>query len=344
MTKFANVSGSKSFVTTTTYNKQPVTITVIPEDEIKEARIVMCTQPKLSPEAMINTFDEKPIVFCNNNFFGTSTGQSIWNVISDGVVYSEDATAHKWGIGVLKDDKSHPLSLGDYGAGVDKWEDYSTVYPLLILNNERQDVSAFSDIDYLAQRMSIGMFKTIDTGKNYYFFILVEGNGCKLSTLQTIAEENIKTDNQTIVWLCNLDGGGSAYEWFDGARVSESGWVRPVDGCIGFWLKDDLTGKGNDKEENSDKPESGDDEFNNPITQKYYRVTCGTFSRSENAKNMRATIQALGQGVVDYTKAFIAYDGTYYRVQVGAFSSTDSAQKVVDELESLGYNSYIRYA
>lgn len=351
MVEYANVPGSKTVATTTTYNNQPVTITVIPEDEIKEARIIMCAQPYLSPEKMVKTFDKQPMVFTNCSFFSTSSGISIWNLISDSVIYSQDSTAHKWGIGVLKNDNTHPLVLGDYGEGTDKWKDYSTVYPLLILNNERQDVTSFSDIDYMAQRMAVGMFQTVDTKKNYYFFVLVEGKGCKLSTLQTIVEQNIKTDNQYLAWVCNLDGGGSAYEWYNGHRLSEGkegSWLRPVDSCLGIWLKDDLTGSGTenpDPEESEDPDDSGSNnpESNIPITKKFYRVVCGTFSSSENAKNMRTMIQALGQGVVDYTKAFISYDNQYYRVQIGAFSNSDGAQKVVDELESLGYDSYIRY-
>ena len=343
MTKFTSISGCKSFYTTTTYNKQPVTIVAMPESEIKKISIDMCTQPKLNPEKMLSTYEEVPYLLINCSFFGTNSGQSIWNLISNGTVYSRDVNANKWGIGVLKDpNREHPMNVGEYQNGPDTWEDYSTVYPLLILNNERQDVNKYSDIDYLAQRTCFGMFKCKDSGNCYYFAIIVEGNGCKLSTLQTIVEQNIKNDNQDIVWVCNLDGGGSSFMAIEGQRVSEgapNSWQRAVDSVLCVWI-----GKTEDETETVEPPtEEVEDTSKTPT--KGYRVQLGAFASYSNAKNYCTVIQSLarGQGLIDYSKAFVQKesDGLYH-VQVGFFHFRENCQKVVDELESFGYDSYIR--
>lgn len=341
MTKFASTPGCKSFYTTTTYNKQPVTIVAMPESEIKKISIDMCTQPKLSPEKMLSTYEETPYLLINCSFFATSTGQSIWNLISNGTVYSRDVNANKWGIGVLKDpNREHPMNIGEYQNGPDTWEDYSTVYPLLILNNERQDVSKYSDIDYLAQRTCFGMFKCKDSGNCFYFAIIVEGNGCKLSTLQTIVEQNIKNDNQDIVFCGNLDGGGSSFMAVEGQRVSEgaqNSWQRAVDSVLCVWI-----GKEPETVETPSEETTPEDTTKTPIYG--YRIQLGAFASYSNAKNYCTVIQSLGQGVIDYSKAFIQKetDGLYH-VQVGFFQSRDNCQKVIDELEAKGYDSYMRY-
>lgn len=341
MTKFTSISGCKSFYTTTTYNKQPVTIVAMPESEIKKISIDMCTQPKLSPEKMLNTYEETPYLLINCSFFAQSIGSSIWNLISNGTVYSRDVNANKWGIGVLKDpNRKHPMNVGEYQNGPDTWEDYSTVYPLLILNNERQDVSRYSDIDYLAQRTCFGMFKCKDSGKCYYFAIIVEGSGCKLSTLQTIVEQNIKNDNQDIVWAVNLDGGGSSFMAVESQRVSEGNqgdWQRAIDSVLCVWI-------GKEPEEIPEETPPSDNTTSDLKETKGYRIQLGAFASYSNAKNYCTIIQSLGQGVIDYSRAFVQKetDGLYH-VQVGFFQSRDNCQKVADELESLGYDSYIRY-
>ena len=50
-------------------------------------------------------------------------------------------------------------------------------------------------------------------------------------------------------------------------------------------------------------------------------------------------------GVIDYYKAFVTKDATKggYRVQVGFFSKKGGAEKVKADLESKGYNCYVRY-
>ena len=344
MTKFASIPGCKSFYTTTTYNKQPVTIVAMPESEIKKISIDMCTQPKVSPEKMLSTYEEAPYLLINCSFFAQSTGSSIWNLISNGTVYSRNTNANKWGIGVLKDpSREHPMNVGEYQNGPDTWEDYSTVYPLLILNNERQDVSRYPDIDYLAQRTCFGMFKCKDSGKYYYFAIIVEGSGCKLSTLQTIIEQNIKNDNQDIVFCGNLDGGGSSYMAVEGQRVSEGNqgsWLRAVDSVLCVWI-----GKTEDETETVEPPTEEDNNNPDKTPIEGWRTQIGAYSKYENAIGMRGQIRALGKtNLCDYTNCFVRYDNTdkLYHCQVGFYKNKDGAQKVADELESFGFDTYLK--
>lgn len=339
MIKYTSIPGCKSFYTTFTFNNQPVTIVTMPESEIKKISIDMCTQPKLSPEKMLSTYKETPYLLINCSFFATSTGQSIWNLISNGTVYSHDTNANKWGIGVLKDlNREHPMNVGEYQNGPDTWEDYSTVYPLLILNNERQDVSGYSDIDYLAQRTCFGMFKCKDSGNCYYFAVIVEGNGCKLSTLQKIVENNIMTDNQDIVFCANLDGGGSSYMAVEGQRVSEGNqgdWQRAVDSVLCVWI-----GKTEDETETEE-----DNDNSGKTAIEGWRTQIGAYSRYENSIGMRDQIRALGKtDLCDYTNCFVRYDkiDKLYYCQVGFYKNKDGAQKVADELESFGFDTYLK--
>lgn len=344
MTKFTSIPGCKSFYTTTTYNKQPVTIVAMPESEIKKISIDMCTQPKLSPEKMLSTYKEVPYLLINCSFFATSTGQSIWNLISNGTVYSHDTNANKWGIGVLKDpNREHPMNIGEYQNGSDTWEDYSTVYPLLILNNERQDISEYSDIDYLAQRTCFGMFKCKNSDNCYYFAIVVEGNGCKLSTLQTIVEQNVKNDNQDIIFCVNLDGGGSSYMAVEGQRVSEGSqgsWLRPIDSILCVWI-----GKTEDEIETVGPSTEEDNDNSGKTATEGWRTQIGAYSKYENAIGMRNQIRAIGKtDLCDYTTCFVRYDETdkLYHCQVGFYKIRKGAQKVADELESLGFDTYLK--
>ena len=343
MVKNSSIKGTQAFYTTLDKSKygSPITIVCIPEKDIQKVSIDMCTQPYLSPEKMLKTYgDQKPYLLCNASFFSTNSGSSIFNLISKGKVFSHDTITGdkiKWGLGTLNDNVEHPLYLGEYETGTDKWYDYTTIYPLLILNDEKQNISNYTDINYKAQRMSVGLMKS--GSSLYYCWIMVEGNGCKLETLQTIWFNEIGSNGQDLVWVAGLDGGGSAALHIEGDRVSESGWQRSVDSVMCVWL--------NGQDCPYSKPESNESNSEPVDTEgktltEGYRIQLGAFRSVDNAQNYRREIQSLGKGIIDYSQAFVMQgeDGLY-RVQVGFLSiDNPNVDKIIEELDMWGYDSF----
>ena len=324
-----NRPNSRAFQETFTAYGCPVTMAAFPAGELADFRVVMCTQPKLSPEKMLSTFPEVPDFLSNGSFFETSSGASIMNVVSQTVTYSEDPDPRTaMGFGVISGSRD---GLPKVGNRLLSWRDFLSAYPMLFLNGERQDVSDYADIGYAAQRMVFGQYTSAEA-EDWYFFLLVEGSGCLLSHLQALLAEHLKQQGNAVQWAANLDGGGSAYLAVEGKRVSEGvqgSWHRPVDNVIAVYLKD--------MEPANPEPQ--------PEPKAYWRISLGAFSVKANAEKYLATVRSLGVGLVDYTKAFLSYDAgsRLYRVQVGAFSQESGARAVAEELNTWGYATYVRY-
>lgn len=167
----------------------PVTLAAFPASELEDFRVVMCTQPKLSPEKMLATFPKVPDFLSNGSFFDTSSGASIMNVVSQTVTYSEDPDPRTaLGFGVISGSRD---GLPKVGNRLLSWRDFLSAYPMLFLNGERQDVSGYADISYAAQRMVFGQYTSAEA-EDWYFFLLVEGSGCLLSHLQALLAEHLK--------------------------------------------------------------------------------------------------------------------------------------------------------
>ena len=209
---------TRAFYETFTSYGCPVTMAAFPASEVDDFRVVMCTQPKLSPEKMLATFPKVPDFLSNGSFFDTSSGASIMNVVSQGVTYSEDPDPRtSLGFGLISGTKDN---LPKVGNRLLPWKEFLSAYPLLFLAGHRQDVSDYADINYAAQRMVFGKY-TSAAAEEWYFFLLVEGSGCLLAHLQDLLIEHLKQEENTIRWAANLDGGGSAYLAVEGKRVSE---------------------------------------------------------------------------------------------------------------------------
>ena len=92
----------------------PVTLAAFPASELEDFRVVMCTQPKLSPEKMLATFPKVPDFLSNGSFFDTSSGASIMNVVSQGVTYSEDPDPRtSLGFGLISGTKDNLPKVGN---------------------------------------------------------------------------------------------------------------------------------------------------------------------------------------------------------------------------------------
>ena len=302
-----------------------VNVIEFPGSELKKISVDMCTQPKLSPSNMYKTYsaDNKPNILINCSFFATSTGDSIFNLVSNGTVYSENPDlAYKNGYGVTK--------KGEFTSGSyikDYWEDFTTAYPVLILNSKALPIVTAQEINYDAHRNILGWTKNKET----IFNIGIEGSGMTFEEVQSF----IFSLYPTVEYAANNDGGGSLVQLFDGSKISDIGWERPVDNVLAIWVRSNAEREQAEKEaEEAKKPKKVG-----------YRVQLGAFSKQPNAINFCNEIKKLKSNIIDYSKAFVTYDKDrkLYRVQVGFFSKKENAQKVVDDLKSLWYDSFIRY-
>ena len=307
-----------------------INVIEFPGAELKKVSIDMCTQPKLSPSNMYKTYatDNKPNILVNCSFFATSTGDSIFNLVSNGVVYSENNDlAYKNGYGVTK---AGAFDSGSYIK--DYWEDFTTVYPVLILNSKALPIVTAQEINYKAHRNILGWTKNKET----IFNIGIEGSGMTFEEVQSF----IFSLYPTVEYAANNDGGGSLVQLFDGNKISDIGWERPVDNVLSIWVRSDAERAQAEKEQA--EKEAAEAQKPKKVG---YRVQLGAFSKQANAVNYCNEVKKLKSNVIDYSKAFVTYDKDrkLYRVQVGFFSKKENAQKVVDDLSRLGFGSFIRY-
>ena len=313
-----------------------VVVVEYPGSEVTKFSVDMCTQPKLSPEKMYNLYptNNKPQVLVNCSFFATSTGDSIWNLKSNGVIYSKDSN-FKYGIGI-PDGMENKAIYGEFGNG-EGWNDFMTPYPDLILLGSKTDTNKYSDINYKAKRQVFGWTKN---QKKYFHISVVGGNGYTLDELQAL----ILSIYPDVYYAGNFDGGGSTYTNVEGKRLSATGWLRPVDSCFTVFLRSDAERqKAIEEEKKKEESQSKPEEAQKP-KKKGYRCQLGYFSTYERTKTYCTEIQKL-RGVIDYSKAFVTKDTVKggYRVQVGFFSKKSGAEKVKADLASLGYDCYVRY-
>ena len=266
----------------------------------------MCTQPKLAPEKMLNVLDPKPDILTNLGFFGTESGNSIFNVVSNGVAYSKD-NQYTGGWGVTTDNEIKAGDIGTY-----KWSDFISSYPTLVLNGNvlPNDWMWGQDLNYKAHRCIWGWTKN----QEVFFNIGIEGSGATFQEEQKI----ITTLYPEVEYAFNMDGGGSLVQYFDGTRISDSGWERPVDTVVAIWIKEEQ------KEE-----------------QIRYRVQLGAFSKKSNAENYLKQVQALKTDVHDYSDAYVKFVSPYYKVQCGAFSKKENAERLSKDLKEHGFDNYI---
>jgi exopolysaccharide biosynthesis protein len=287
-----------------TQNGMKIQVIKIPKKEITNISFDICTQPKLAPNKMLDTYETKPNVLTNLGFFNTSSGDSIFNVISNGVVYSSDATnIDGWGI----------TTDGEiaYGSATDHaWKHYISSYPTLIADGNKCIIKTASEISGAAHRNIWGW--TADT----LFNITIEGNGASFSTVQTVILEQFP-DCQ---YALNMDGGGSVAAYVDSIRITDAGWERSVDTVCAVWTKKLKIGYRCQlgffsKKENA---------------QRYLAVI----------KSLKSGINGFSyeSAFITYDD-----EKKGYRVQVGFFSVKENAQKVAEDLANLGYDCYIRY-
>lgn len=272
------------------------------KDQIQEISIDMCPQPKLAPGEMLKTYTQTPNVLINCGFFATSTGESTFNIISDNIVYST-SNQYTGGFGITQE---RELKGGEVYER--QWKDFVSSYPTLIKDGQvlPYDWLWGKEIDYKAHRNIFGWTQ------DKVFDIGIEGSGATFKEMQ----ELIITLYPEVEQAFNLDGGGSLTQYFDGERISDSGWERPIDNVLIIFMK--------------------------PGEKKIlYRAQLGAFSKKQNADNYLNKIQSLKTELHDYSDAYVKYIEPYYKVQCGAFSKKENAENMLTDLKNHGYEGFI---
>lgn len=266
-----------------------------PLSELKEFKIDMCGQPFEKLDSKLASYKTTslgiPQVLSNASFFATSTGDSIFNLISNNNVYSRNTT-YKYlsGFGVSKGNSAQTFDSYKIIPGkVDEyyWRDFMTGYPILVQNSiaiTDSELKSYSDINYNAHRNCFGWTKN----QEYFFFIAIQEN-CKLNTLRDAIFEFYPD----VEFAVNLDGGGSTDLYCDGSRMTTVDYQRKIDSCISVWLRSD------------DEREAEENSNNESPEQQYkirYAVQVGSFSKRENAERMLEELKSKGYEGYIYTK------------------------------------------
>lgn len=202
-----------------------VNIVEISKNEIKKIDFAMCQQPKEKLKSFYDRQEDKPDVLCNAGFFATSTGDTCFNVVDDGVVYSEN-TKYKWGMGITKEHKELKygcISMPSYG-----FVDFVSGYPNLVdSGNSCAPWTFATEINYKALRTMIGY------NDDTIFVVTVNSPGMTFSTMANLMI------NIGCKFAINLDGGGSSRCLVGGSVINDPSEDRAVDSVFCIYLTDE---------------------------------------------------------------------------------------------------------
>lgn len=264
-----------------------------PASELKEFKIDMCSQPYEKLDSKLASYKSTtlgiPQILSNASFFATSTGGSIFNLISNNITYSRNTNSkYLSGFGVTK---------GNIVQGkVDEyfWRDFMTGYPILVKDSvaiTNSEINSYSDINYGAHRNCFGWTKN----QEYFFFMAIQEN-CKLNTVRDAIFEFYPD----VEFAVNLDGGGSTDLYCDGSRITTVDYQRKIDSCISVWLRsnDEREAENNNNNENN-TPSTDTPEQQYKIR---YAVQVGSFSKRENAERLLEELKTKGYDGYIYTK------------------------------------------
>ena len=270
-----------------------------PASELKEFKIDMCAQPYEKLDSKLASYKSTtlgiPQILSNASFFATSTGGSIFNLISNSTTYSRNTDSkYLSGFGVTKGNSAQTFDSYKIIQGkVDEyfWRDFMTGYPILVKDSvaiTNAELNSYSDINYGAHRNCFGWTKN----QEYFFFMAIQEN-CKLNTVRDAIFEFYPD----VEFAVNLDGGGSTDLYCDGSRITTVDYQRKIDSCISVWLRSDDE---REAENNTQEPITPD-----TPEQQYkirYAVQVGSFSKRENAERMLEELKSKGYDGYIYTK------------------------------------------
>lgn len=282
-----------------------INVVEFPKSELKEFKIDMCEQPYQKAQKKLESYKNTelgiPQFMSNASFFATSTGESIFNIISNGKVYSRDTSdnRYRYGFGVATGKTGETYNPYEIKYGnVDEyfWRDFMTAYPVLVNNgvaitNDELNKN-YSDINYGAHRNCFGWTKN----QECFFNISIEEN-CKLNVVRDCIFE-LYPD---VEYAFGLDGGGSVAVYCDGKRFSDAGWERPIDTVLSVWFRTDAEREA-ENEVNENPPETDTPETPEEQYKIRYAVQIGSFSKKENAERLLEEIKSKGYDGYIYTK------------------------------------------
>ena len=277
--------------------KSPAIIFTIPKNEIEKIDFALCEQPKETIDHYYNRQTNKPTLICNGGFFNMSDGATIFNYKDNGFPIST-CPSYKEGMGIKND------STLEFGLLNDSYKDFISGYPVLIKDGKAVNTFIGSELDYNAKRTVIGY------NNENVFIVLVKSPGMNFTTLKTFLLQ------LGITYAINLDGGGSVRCLYNGKRVTEDTYNRPVDNVVCIYTK--------------------------PAEKIIYRVQVGAYRVKANAETMQNAIRRLPDTInAGYAKAYVKLIDGLYKVQIGAFSKKENAQKVLNDLKAKGYSAFI---
>ena len=199
-----------------------VHIVEIPKTEIEKIDLVMGEQPKETLGNYYNRQTDKPDVLINAGFFVTRTGDTIFNLVDDGKVYSTNSS-YKWGIGITNEHKD--IKYGSIANANNKFVDFVSGYPPLVDNGVSCSPWKFAtEINYKALRTMIGYNdKTI-------FIVTIDKPGMAFTAMANLMI------SIGCKYAINLDGGGSSRCMVEGKVINTPTENRKVDSMLAVYL------------------------------------------------------------------------------------------------------------
>lgn len=286
-----------------------VDVVEIKKDEIERIDLVMGKEPKERLMDWYNRQDVKPDLLINAGFFGTKSGNSIFNLIDDGDVKSKNQS-YKWGMYI---DKAHKDIK--YGSCENpNVADFVSAYPPLVDGGKSCAPWKWAtEINYKALRTMIGY--NADT----IYAVTISKPGMKFDPMADLMIDIGCTN------AINLDGGGSSRMMVNGKVVNAPTENRAVDSMIAVWLK---------KSDATPEPTPA------PVKQYRYTVQLGSFSKYSNAKNLVAELKIKGYDC--FIRTNVVNGKTRYSVQLGSFSVKANADRLLTTMKSAGYDCFVK--
>lgn len=197
-------------------------IVEIPKDEIRKVDLVMGKQPKETLGEFYSRQSDLPDVLINAGFFSTKTGDSVFNLVDDGTVYSKNSQ-FKLGIGITKEHKD--IRFGSIDIKSNNFVDFVSGYPPLVEGGKScSPWTIAKEINYNALRTMIGY------NDKRIFIVMIDKPGMTFTTMA-----NLMID-LGCKYAINLDGGGSSRCLINGSVINTPTENRKVDSMLAVYL------------------------------------------------------------------------------------------------------------
>ena len=225
-----------------------ITIAWVNKSEIQKIDFAQCKEPKQTLEQFYDI--NKPDILINGGFFVLATGEPVMDYIDEGKVKASQNNL-TYGIGITNEGE---LKFGKDSE--EKWRDFISAYPPLLINGKFNTYNIAPELDYKARRTILGY------NNDSIIVITIDSPGATFKMAAEIAEK------AGCIYAINLDGGGSTRMLYKGTAYAKASYNRPVDNVIAIYTRP---------------------------TPLYYRVQLGAFSSKANANFYCQLIKSLGK-------------------------------------------------